>query len=68
MSEKQQAQPDWQRLREWAADPRKKTPDLAFTAGPEREIADLIMLCHVATQQPDPPIGVRKGGSERMTH
>jgi hypothetical protein len=44
---------DWQRLREWAADPRKKVPELAFTSGPEREIADLIMMCRVSIEPPE---------------
>lgn len=45
-----QEEPDWDRLREWAADPRKKVPQLAFTAGPEREIADLVCSMLVATE------------------
>jgi hypothetical protein len=41
---------DWTRIREWAADPRKKPPQLAFTAGPEREIADLICMVVMSSE------------------
>jgi hypothetical protein len=56
---------DWNRLREWAADPRKKVPELAFTSGPEREIADLIMMCRVSIEPPE-VIEVIEGRGQRV--
>jgi hypothetical protein len=35
---------EFMRLEEWVCDERRKSPELAFTAGPERRLAELILL------------------------
>lgn len=49
----------FKRLREWLDDAHRKPPHLAFTAGPEREIADRITTmievhCEAVTKPPAP--------------
>lgn len=42
---------DMERLQAWCLDPHRQRPELAFTAGPERELADMIEAMQAAQQQ-----------------
>lgn len=55
-AEPQAAVVDIERLQAWLVDPDRRRPELAFTAGPERELADMIEAMQ-ATQQQSPQAG-----------
>jgi hypothetical protein len=44
-------QPDTERLIAWMTDPNRKSPELAFTDGPERQVAYFMQMAMVTRQQ-----------------
>lgn len=43
--------PDTERLIAWMTDPNRKSPELAFTEGPERQVAYFMQMAMVTRQQ-----------------
>jgi hypothetical protein len=63
---------DAERLRNWLDDPHRKPPHLAFSAGPEREIADRITTmidvhCEAVTKLDDPTAELVAKAMEAIT-